>query len=181
MKMADLDLKTDRLHLRIFRLEDITDEYVQALNSDDIIGLTESRYRSWSLEEVKEYVQKKANDPGQSLLVGIFTKDEEKHIGNIRLHSFSQFNKRVEVGILIWDKREWGKGYATEALETLIDYIFNQLILHKICAEYYSVNKGSEKIFKKLGFKKEGIFKDHFIVNGKYVNAIRIAKFNPRD
>lgn len=178
--MSNIDLTTKRLHLRIFQVSDITVEYVNALNSEEVIGLTESRYRKWDLDEVKKYVEEKSNISWESVLIGIFVKKGEKHIGNIRLHSFSKFNKRVEMGILIWDKKEWGKGYATEALEKLIHYIFNQLRLHKICAEYYSVNKGSEKIFKKLKFKKEGVFKDHFIVNGKYINAIRIAKFNPR-
>lgn len=179
--VSNLDLKTKRLHLRILKVSDVTPEYVRALNKKEIIGLTESRYRLWDSKEVEHYVRKMANIPGQSLLVGIFIKDDKRHIGNMRLHSFSKFNKRVELGILIWDKREWGKGYATEALETLIEYIFNQLKLHKICAEYYSINKGSQNLFKKLGFKKEGVFKDHFIVDGNYVNAIRIAKFNPRD
>ena len=178
---SNLDLKTKRLHLRIFKVSDITPKYVEALNNKEIIGLTESRYRSWSLNEVKKYVKDKANNPGQSVLIGIFVSDGKRHIGNIRLHSFSEHNKRVEVGTLIWDKRQWGKGYATEALEEVINYFFEKLKLHKICAEYYSVNKGSEKIFKKLGFKKEGIFKDHFIVEGKYIDAIRIAKFNPID
>jgi len=177
--MKNLDLKTKRVQLRIFKTEDITPEYVKALNSAEIIGLTESRYRSWNLDEVKQYVKEKANIPDESILVGIFVKGE-RHIGNIRLHSFSKFNKRVEVGILIWDKNEWGKGYATESLEELIDFLFENWDIHKVCAEYYSINEGSKKIFEKLGFKKEGIFKDHFLVNGKFVDAIRIAKFNPR-
>lgn len=177
----NLDLKTKRLHLRIFKVEDITSEYVKALNDKEIIGLTESRYRAWNPKEVIDYVRKMAHILGQSFLIGIFLKDEGRHIGNIRLHSFSKFNKRAEVGILIWDKREWGKGYASEALEAVIEYSFNQLKLHKICAEYYSVNKGSENLFKRLDFKKEGVFKDHFIVNKKFVDAIRIAKFNPKD
>lgn len=173
-----MDIETDRLHLRIFRVSDITLGYVKALNSQDIIGLTESRYRSWNLEEVKKYVKEKSNIPSESILLGIFIKDGERHIGNIRLHSFSKPNKRVELGILIWDKKEWGKGYATEALEEVINYIFKILRLHKICAEYYSINKVSAKIFRKLGFKKEGVFRDHFLVKNKYVDAIRIAKFN---
>lgn len=179
--MDKVNLKTKRLNLRMFKVSDITPKYVKALNNKEIIGLTESRYRSWNLKEVIEYVKKMANIQDQSQLIGIFIKDEERHIGNIRLHSFSKHNKRAEVGILIWNKKEWGKGYASEALEGLIEYVFYKLKLHKICAEYYSVNKASEKIFKKLGFKKEGILKDHFLVDGKYVDAIRIAKFNTRN
>lgn len=175
-----IDLSTKRLHLRLFKVSDISKKYIKALNSPEIIGLTESRYRSWSEAEVKEYVNKKGNLKGESLLIGIFIKGkEERHIGNIRLHSFSEINRRVELGILIWDKKEWGKNYGTESLEVLVDLIFNNLNLHKICAEYYSVNKGSGKMFKKLGFKVEGILKQHFLVNNKFVDAVRVAKYNP--
>lgn len=173
-----LDLITKRLNLRIFSVKDITKPYVAALNSEEIIGLTESRYQKWTVEDAKKYVQEKANIDNESILIGIFLKISRKHIGNIRLHSFSIYNRRVEIGILIWNKHYWGKGYATEALQAISDYIFTKLKLHKICAEYYSINKASAKVFKKLGFKKEGLFKDHFIVNGQYIDAVRIAKFN---
>lgn len=175
-----LDLYTQRLHLRLFTTGDITPGYIRSLNSETIIGLTESRYRKWTKAEVKNYIETKGNIKNESMLIGIFLKGKkEKHIGNIRLHSFSDFNKRVEVGILIWDKLHWGKGYATEALDTISNYIFYTLNFHKICAEYYSINKASAKIFKKLKFNIEGIFKEHFFVNGEFIDAIRVAKYNP--
>lgn len=178
MNRNNFDIETDRLQLRIFKASDITPEYINALNSPDIIGLTESRYQTWNISKVRQYVHQKANKPGESILIGIFLKEGKRHIGNIRLHSFSAFNKRVEVGILIWNKQEWSKGYATEALSSLITYIFKVLKLHKICAEYYACNKASASIFEKLNFTKEGVFKDHFIVNNHFVDAVRIAKIN---
>lgn len=177
----DPEIETERLHLRIFKESDITPSYLKSLNDKSVIGLTESRYRSWSDKEAREYVKNKGNLKNVSMLIGIFTRGKTgKHIGNIRLHSFDNHNKRVEVGILIWDRKEWGKGYATEAMEGILNHIFEVLNLHKTCAEYYSLNKGSEKMFKKLGFKKEGVFKDHFLIDGKYIDAIRVAKYNPR-
>ncbi|SRR5258708_7115791 len=173
-------LKTKRILLRSFKVSDITEGYVKALNDETVIGLTESRYRSWTQSQAVEYVKKKANIQGTSHLVGIFINQGKKHIGNIRLHSFSPHNSRVEIGILIWDKREWGKGYGTEALQVLIDYIFINLKLHKICAEYYAINKGSKKMFEKLKFVKEGVFKDYYFVANKYIDAVRVAKINPK-
>lgn len=175
--MKKLNIKTGRLLLRQFKINDITPEYVKALNNQKIIGLTESRYRGWTLKQVRDYVREKGNKKGESLLIGIFLKNG-KHIGNIRLHSLSDHNKRVELGIMIWDKKEWGKDYGTEALGAIVKFIFEELELHKVCAEYYSINKGSAKMFKKLDFQIEGILKDHFLVEGKFVDAIRIAKFN---
>lgn len=176
-----INIKTKNLYLRIFTVKDITPEYVKALNSKEVIGLTESRYRKWDIKNVKEYIKEKAHKINESLMIGIFLKGSNKHIGNIRLHSFSTDNKRVEVGAMLWDKNEWGKGYASEALGAVYDYIFDKMKLHKIVAEIYSINQAPIKIAKKLGFKIEGVFKDHFIVDGKFVDAIRIAKINPND
>lgn len=175
--MKKLNIKTGRLLLKQFKIKDITPEYVKALNDPEIIGLTESRYRSWTIKQVKDYIKEKGNKRYESLLIGIFLNNG-KHIGNIRLHSFSNYNKRVELGIMIWDKNEWGKDYGTEALKAIVKFIFEELKLHKVCAEYYSINKSSAKMFKKLDFKIEGVLKDHFLVNGKFVDAVRIAKFN---
>lgn len=172
-----LKIKTERLYLRIFKVSDVTPEYITSLNSKEIIGLTESRYTKWSKSKLIEYILKYSSKPWESLLIGVFT-NKNKHIGNIRMHSFSKYNKRVEVGIMIWDKNEWGKNFATEALEGIIGYAFDKLKLYKICAEYYSINKASAKIFKKLGFKVEGTFKNHFLVDGKFVDAVRVARFN---
>lgn len=173
----NLTLDTQRLKIRIFNPEDVTDEYVQALDDPEVVGLTESRYRNHrlTLEQAQEYATK--SNQGNSIFVGIFLKDG-RHIGNIRVHTISEQNKRGELGIMIWNKNEWGKGYATEALEAVVSYAFTYLNLHKVEAEYYSTNTGSKRIFDKAGFVIEGTIRDHFVVDGKYVDAVRRAKFN---
>lgn len=171
-------LTTKNLCLRPLKPRDITAKYCQALNNPQIVGLTESRYKKWKKEEIIDYV-KKANDlKKNSLLIGIFLKNANKHIGNVRLHGFHAYNKRVELGIMIFDQNEWGKGYGTESLKVISRYVLNDLKLHKITAEYYSVNQASAKMFKKAGYQIEGVLKDHFLVNGKWIDAVRIAKFS---
>lgn len=76
------------------------------------------------------------------------------------------------------NKSQWSKGYGTESLMAVCDYAFNEFQLHKICADYYSVNTASAKMFQKAGFETEGVFQDHFWLDGEYVNSVRIAKFN---
>jgi RimJ/RimL family protein N-acetyltransferase len=47
-------------------------------------------------------------------------------------------------------------------------------------ADYYAINTGSSKVFEKAGFSIEGVFKDHFMLDGKYIDSVRIAKINSR-
>ena len=59
----------------------------------------------------------------------------------------------------IWYKLDpdfWAKGYATEAVKTILDFGFNQLQLHRIEAGCAVENTGSIKVLEKAGFTKEG-------------------------
>jgi len=118
---------TKNLYLRALKPQDITINYCQALNDPQIVRLTEARYKKWKKQKVIDYVVKADNLKKNSLLIGIFVKNTNKHIGNIRLHSYHDYNKRVELGIMIFDKNEWGKGYGTESLKAVTDYILNNL------------------------------------------------------
>ncbi len=171
---------TTHLLLRTFTIEDITPQYLTALNDPTIVGLTEARHRKWTPQSATDYV-KDSNQPGFSELVGIFLKDTKKHIGNIRLFNFHEVHKRVELGIMLYDKAEWSKGYGTESIIGIEDYVFNTLHYHKICADYYENNTGSARMFKKAGYVIEGVFKDHFYLHDHFVNSIRIAKINPQE
>jgi len=168
---------TPDLYLRPLSIDDITPEYIDALNDKEVVKLTEARHQKWDEESVKKYV-KDSNLEGQSQLAGIFLRKSGKHIGNIRLFNFSPRHKRVELGIMLFDKSQWSKGYGAQSLEAMANYVFSDLKLHKICADYYSVNVASAGMFKKAGFEIEGVYKEHFRLDGDYVDSVRIAKFN---
>jgi len=168
---------TERLHLRQFTVDDITPEYIDALNDKEVVQYTDARHTSWNVENSKEFVLD-SNVEGKRELIGIFLKDSGKHIGNIRLH-FDNRERRVALGIMIWDKTQWGKGYATEALNAVSDYVFDDLGYHKLWADYYyGENVASYRMFAKTGFKIEGIFRDHFVLYGRFVDDVYVAKFN---
>ncbi len=168
---------THNLYLRPLSISDITQEYINALNDDEVVKLTEARHQKWDEESVKRYVRE-SNFEGVSQLTGIFLRESDKHIGNIRLFNFSAKHKRAELGIMIFDKSQWSKGYGAESLMAITNYAFSELKLHKICADYYSVNVASSEMFKKAGFEIEGVFKEHFLLDGEHVDSVRIAKFN---
>ena len=173
-------ITTKNLYLRELLSDDITSEYIDALNDQEIVGLTEARHRTWSPDDVRKYVIE-SNKEWVSKLIGIFLKKTDKHIGNIRLFNFHNIHKRVELGIMIYDKSQWSKGYGTESLNAIGNYVFDILKYHKICADYCSINIASVRMFQKAGFVIEGLFKDHFFLNNRYVDSVRIARFNPKD
>ena len=62
----------------------------------------------------------------------------------------------IEVGYGL-RKASWGKGYATEAAERILQYGFEDLRLDKIVAVAYPENEASINVMKKLGMSHVGI------------------------
>lgn len=92
-------------------------------------------------------------------------------IGMIDLFDFNPQHNRVGIGILITPSFQ-GKGYASEALELVIEYAFTYLNVHQIFANITSENKKSIALFKKFNFKMVGVKKDWVFSNSTYKDEI---------
>jgi ribosomal-protein-alanine N-acetyltransferase len=172
-----MEIKTPRLLLRKFTKEDISQTYMNALNDHSIMGMTEARHVYWDMKNVEIFIEK--SNTSDSILFSVIIDEFKKPIGNIRLFNIHPVHKRAEISLLFYDKSEWGKGYGTESVKAVVKYAFETLQLHRVIADYYSVNIASSKIFKKAGFNIEGVFKDHFFTKEmKFVDSIRIAIIN---
>jgi ribosomal-protein-alanine N-acetyltransferase len=66
------------------------------------------------------------------------------------------------------DKKSEGKGLMTEALSRAIQYVFEDLNLHRIMANYLPDNVASARVLEKLGFVIEGRAKDYLFINGAW-------------
>jgi diamine N-acetyltransferase len=83
-----------------------------------------------------------------------------KTVGAIDLFDFDPIHKRAGVGILINDEVDRKRGFASEALELLIDYSFSVLQLHQLYCNIDCDNIPSIKLFEKCGFRITGEKKD---------------------
>ena len=101
-------------------------------------------------------------------------------IGYVDLFDFEPNQRRAGVGILIGDKKERNKGYATESLKLLCRYCFEVLNLHQIYCHIENENEISLRIFKNAGFKEVGVLKDWIIFNGKWRDVTMMQLFRPK-
>lgn len=86
-------------------------------------------------------------------------KHRHQIIGVIGLHSIDWYNKQTSIGYYLSEGYE-GKGIMTKCVQTLLDYIFNYLKLHRVEIRCGIQNEKSRAIPKRLGFKEEGIIRD---------------------
>ena len=61
---------------------------------------------------------------------------------------------------------ERGKGYGSEAIEIIVDYLFLTKNIVRIQAETHPQNVASQRVLEKAGFKKEGIIRKSFFSRG---------------
>ena len=80
-------------------------------------------------------------------------------IGAIDIFEFEPVHMRAGIGILIEEKYR-GQGYASQALDLLIDYAFNTLQLHQVFCNISPENQESLNLFKSKGFQLVGLKKD---------------------
>jgi len=101
-------------------------------------------------------------------------------IGTIDLFDFDPVNKRAGIGIMIV-RHEQQQGYATEALQMLVNYCFNTLKLHQVYCNIIVDNLPSISIFKKAGFEVAGIKKDWIMVGKNWKDEYTLQLINGVD
>lgn len=147
-------LETPRLRLRRLHPEDAP-ALAQYRSLPEV-----ARFQGWN----SPYPEPKAMDlidqmqnrePGQSgwFQFAVALGSEGTLIGDIGVHTFEE--RQAELGFTL-SSQWWGKGYATEALEAVINYAFKTLQMHRLVAATDTRNLASQKVLERLGFRKEG-------------------------
>jgi RimJ/RimL family protein N-acetyltransferase len=67
---------------------------------------------------------------------------------------------------------EWGNGFATDAVRTLVEFGFTELRLHRISAAIGPDNVASVAVAERLGFSREGRLRDHVHTNGAWRDSL---------
>ena len=115
----------------------------------------------------------------QQIRFYVFLKDKpDQIIGTICLYDVSSIYSRAEVGYKFSSKYHH-KGYASEAVEKLMDIAFIELNLHRITAHVQEENSPSIRLLEGLGFEKEGICRDYLYLHGTWRNHIQYSLLSP--
>lgn len=67
---------------------------------------------------------------------------------------------------------ERNKGYCTEAVQILIDYLFLSANVVRVQAETNPANRASQRVLEKTGFKKEGVIRKSVFIRGEWHDGV---------
>ena len=171
-------LRTDRLQLR--PLEPGDAQIVYHLRSSGVVGQFIERPRMKDEAEAEQLIEQTIDAYKRQKAIawtGIL-RDGRSIIGACGLNHIDHHNLRAEVGGELLPAY-WGKGIAEEAFRAIIDFGFRQLGLHAIEGKVMAGNRGAIHILEKMGFEKEGHFKNYIRSAKGWKDLLVYTQFSP--
>lgn len=126
-----------------------------------------------SVDVTTAVVQGWLNDADQKVW-RITLKDTREFIGLIAMKFKAARFRSAEISYKI-DVAYWGKGLATEAVEVLLQYAFDNLQLHRVEAGCAIDNVGSARVLEKVGMQREGCKRKVLPIRGNWIDGFTYA------
>ncbi|NRF93658.1 GNAT family N-acetyltransferase [Paenibacillus frigoriresistens] len=123
----------------------------------------------------KQYFNNVVGDVSNNLVLAIIFKENSEHIGNVGLHHINQIHRNAEMGVILGEKAYWGMGIATEAITLICKHGFEHLNLHRIELGVFEEHIGGIKCYEKIGFRREGLKREHVYKYGAYRNVVTMG------
>ncbi len=170
-------LETQRLILRSFEEGDA--ERFAEYRSDPAVA----RYQGWdapfSLTQAKQFLdvlsQTKPGTPGEWFQIALQLGASGELIGDCAFCVLDNEPRQAEIGFTLAQPYQHC-GYAVEAVTRMMDYLFNDLHLHRVRAICDVENLASVRVLERLGLRQEGRLLDNVWFKGRwsseYVYAI---------
>lgn len=166
--------KSKKINLRAFTEDDA--KLIIEMKRD-FIGLKAACGRPFPSNEnsEKEWIANMyPNGYLSSIYFAIEENETKQFIGYCSASNINYINSNAHVG-LFFHKSGRGKGYFKEASILFYGYLFNEINLHKVYSYALTYNQLAIQADKKIGFKEEGIMKEHIYQNGIYHDALMLS------
>lgn len=148
----------------------------------DLIFQWENDTSLWYLSQTK--IPFSRSDIEQFILLGnhdiyvekqfrfmIVFQESQQVVGCVDLFDFDAPNRRAGIGVLI-DSAYREQGFASQALNLLIQYARTTLQLHQLYCNILLSNKSSLFLFKRKHFQEIGVKKDWIFIDDKFHDEV---------
>ncbi|AXI10192.1 N-acetyltransferase [Oceanobacillus zhaokaii] len=160
-------IETNRLVLRKIEKSDANSifNYLSDKKVMKYYGLAPFETINDALSEIAWYQTIFDNKDG--IRWGITLKGNDEVIGSCGFLNMVREHFRTEIGYEL-NSSYWGKGIASEALQAVVSYGFENFNLERIEALIEPPNIPSLKLVEKLGFIREGLLRNYEFTGGKF-------------
>jgi len=166
--------ESSRIYFRKMTEEDVP-VYHKWRNDPEVMRTTSPYLDVYTLAETRAFVEQVILGSGTSKSYMIIEKETQMPIGITSLIHIDPKNRNAECIIDIGEKEYWGKGYGTEALSLLLDYAFSEMNLHRVSLGVFAFNLKAISLYKKIGFKQEGIAREFAFREGSWHDLLHMG------
>ena len=150
----DPSIQTARLVLRtINTAEDQLRDYLGWLRDVESNPFIQSARINYEFEELIEFIEL-VNSDANAILFGIFLKSNYQLIGTLKIQPIDFTLGTAWLGIMIGDPEFRGRGYGREAMQEVLNYLFNSLKLKEVFLGVDLKNFDAISLYETLGFSE---------------------------
>lgn len=118
----------------------------------------------------------RAKKPGR--FEWLIENEQREAIGWVSLRIGERTAENGEIGYSLLAEHR-GRGFATEAVQALVDAAFSHGKLHRLRAYCLPENRASRALLRRVGFREEGILKRGASLRGRAVDVVAYALDSP--
>ncbi len=169
-------LQNETILLRAVEPEDL--EVLYKWENDTSIwdvGNTRQPYSMYMLKQYIDQIDKNIYEAGQLRLM-IVNKITKNAIGTVDLFDLDMHHSRIALGLYI-ESGNQGKGYATQTLHLIENYVFNFLQINQLYCQISISNIASKLMFEKEKYETNGILKNWIKTPNGYEDIIVFQRF----
>jgi RimJ/RimL family protein N-acetyltransferase len=126
--------------------------------------------RPFSLADVREDMERSRTE-GFPFLITV----DGRPVGRIGLNQFHRRNRTCSLYLFIGEPEFWGRGYARDALMTLLTYAFDRLDLHLVHLWTLAANDRVIRVYERCGFVREAQLRDRSWKDGRFIDHVEMS------
>lgn len=145
------------------------------LRDPEVVRFSEQRHQSHTISSELRWINSFKDDGSHLWAIWTATGD---HIGTFSA-THDEPNNVCDVGIMIGDRKYWGKGLGREAWEAACRWLLSRDggAVRKLEAGCMKTNLPMMRIIQKNGFTQEGERLNHFLVEGSPISMVMFGRF----
>ncbi len=164
-----------RIMLRDYRQDDLPAIRTWVNDRDTIRYLSSRFWMPQSSTDTADFLSHAMSAGANGAFFIIAHIENAAYIGQIDLFSINWKMRSAEMGMVIGGEENRGKGVGEEAIGLLLEYAFTILGLERVELEVAADNLRALRCYEKAGFKREGLKRKAFLVDGEFADLLFMA------
>jgi RimJ/RimL family protein N-acetyltransferase len=127
-------------------------------------------YRPWDQAKFEAWFRSAGGDPAR-VLFAIRDRADQRLLGYLQFTNIQPASRTAEIGILIGEEQDRGRGAGEAALRIALEYGWRDLNLQRVTLYIFGANPRAVRAYEKVGFEVEGVLRRGAFVGGAYVDV----------